>query len=115
MNIDLATSIARMSALVNRALEHVDSGSDRRSGDVWWQLAASTLPAQLLILQAAFPQSPTDQPPDCPQLASCTSADLCLVHVDAELAAWDWDALDRETLRAGAQLVLDISDLLRMP
>ena len=111
---DLTQSLARISFLVERALECVDSGSDPRSGDVWWVLAASTLPAQLLELEAAV-RPGTVTVAEAPFLVGADTAAQCLGLVQAELASWDWDRLDRDTLRAGARLVLDVSDLLRLP
>ena len=59
MSAELAGSIGRISALVDRVLECADWPSDPRSGDAWWRLAASTLPAQVLVLQCAAGTAPT--------------------------------------------------------
>lgn len=112
MTPGLADSIGRISALVNRALECADQPPDPRAGNAWWQLAASTLPTQVLVLQASVGGSSAPAPMFA---AGCASSTECLFAIQTELDAWDWDKLDRETLRAGAQLVLDIADLLSMP
>lgn len=107
----LDDSIGRISALVDRALECADQLADPRAGDAWWQLAASTLPAQVLVLRA----SASSSAPASMLEAEYASSTECLFAIQAELTAWDWDGLDRETLRAGAQMVLNVADLLSMP
>lgn len=112
MSADLAVSIGRISVLVERALECADRPSDARGGDAWWRLAASTLPAHVLVLQVAA-GSWAEPTPDVG--VRCESSTECLVGIQDELSGWDWDGLDRDMLRAGAQLVLDVADLLGMP
>lgn len=113
MSSDLQGSIGRISALAELALELVDSGSDPRSGDSWWRLAASTLPAQILVLEEAFLQDSVVAVLDDTDPVART-ADECLVEIQKELSSWDWDDLDRDLLRAGAGFVLDVAGLLRM-
>lgn len=115
MSAELAGSIGRISALVDRVLECADWPSDPRSGDAWWRLAASTLPAQVLVLQCAAGTAPTITATPSAVSGGVGSSTECLCLIQDELTTWDWEGLDRDTLRAGAQLVLDVAELLGMP
>ena len=111
MSDGMAVSIGRISMLLNYALDCLDSDSDPRSGDPWWRLSASTLPAQFLVLQASVPRASVATLEHADSVTYQT-AEQCLRQVQDELASWDWDALDGEVLVAGVQFVLDIADLV---
>ena len=114
MSDGMAVSIGRIWVLLNHALDCLDSDSDPRSGDPWWRVTACTLPAQLLVLQAAAPRASVtvSEPVDA---VTCQTAEQCLRQVQSELASWDWERLDGEILHAGMQLVLDVSNLVTLP
>lgn len=114
VNDDLGRSVERIWVLADRALECADSGSDPRSSDAWWRLAAGALPAQLLALGEAAGLGSTLTVGRPVVLVGCDTASECLRQVQVELDSWDWDGLDRGVLQAGARLVLAVSDLLVM-
>lgn len=112
MSTELAMSIGRISALVDRVLECADSPTDPRAGDAWWLMAASVLPARVLVLQGAAGTTSVE-PAD--RGVGGGSSTECLGLIQDELTTWDWEGLDRDTLHAGALLVLDVAELLGMP
>jgi len=114
MSHEVAVSIGRIWVLLNRALDCLDSDLDPRSADAWWRFSVSTLPAQMLVLQAWAPHGSAVVLEQVDSVA-CQTAEQCLRQVQSELASWDWDALDGDVLSAGVQFVLAVSDVVQRP
>ena len=98
-------SARRVAELVRHAYVLLEAGADPAGDDPWIGISLATLVVQATALGGAS----GGVRPEVPEFGTVKD---CLFAVLSELAAWDWDVLDGDDLRAGCQLVLDVADLV---
>lgn len=101
-------SARRVTELVRQAHEHLESGNDPSNDDPWTGVSVAALIAQAVALEGESTQA-FKRPP----VPGYETAKDCLLAVQQEMTAWDWDTLSRVDLEAGCLMVLDVAALVR--
>lgn len=107
MDTDTQESARRVTELIQRAHEVLQSGGDPAGTNPRIRFSMATLAGQAAALGAGHASvvARTDAP-------HYNTAKDHLLAAQREMTTWNWDEMERDELRAGCQLVLDIAGLV---